>query len=287
MPSLKEVKTRIQSVSGTRKITSAMKMVASAKLHGAQKSIESMRPYETQLVGMMARFVGAEEGVLPTPYAAVREPKRVAVVIFTSNSSLCGGFNSNVIRELHHCLADYERRGIQVTAIYPLGKKGLDAVCKLKRPANDYSHLLDHPNYAEAARIAQELMDLYAAGDIDRVDMIYHHFKSAGSQILTKETFLPVEIHAEKASEQTAVDYIVEPDRTTLISQLVPRALHLKLYTTLLDSLASEHAARVIAMQTATDNADELLHDLTLQYNKTRQYAITAELLDIVGGSMQ
>lgn len=287
MPSLKEVKTRINSVSSTRKITSAMKMVASAKLHGAQKAIESMRPYESRLTQMMARFIGAEEGALPTPYAEKRAPKRVALVVYTSNSSLCGAFNSNIIREMNHCIAAYKQQGAEVVAIYPMGKKGCDAVRKLGYAAGDYSHLLDHPAYTPASEVAQELMDRFVSGDIDHVELIYHHFKSAGSQVLTKETFLPIEFESEGEKASTAVDYIVEPSPATLISSLVPKALHLKLYTTLLDSLASEHAARVIAMQTATDNADELLHDLTLQYNKTRQQAITAELLDIVGGSMQ
>jgi len=264
-----------------------MKMVASAKLHGAQKSIECMRPYELRLTQMMARFIGTEEETLPSFYAEKRIIKRVALIIYTSNSSLCGGFNGNIIREMNRYIYECAQKGIQIAAIYPLGKKGLDAVRKLGYTASDYSHLMDHPSYDTTTQIAKELMEHYATGNIDRADMIYYHFKSAGSQVLTKEVFLPIETNATETKTPTVTDYIIEPDRTTLIKQLVPQALHLKLYTALLDSLASEHAARVIAMQTATENADELLHDLTLQYNKTRQYAITAELLDIVGGSMQ
>ncbi|MBR1712142.1 MAG: F0F1 ATP synthase subunit gamma [Alloprevotella sp.] len=295
MPSLKEVKNRINSVNSTRKITSAMKMVASAKLHSAQKAIESMRPYETRLARIMGTFVSTIDGDITSPYAVERPVQRVALVVYTSNSSLCGAFNGNVIRELRHAVARYQEQGCEVVGIYPLGKKGLEAVRKLGAEAQDYSSLLDHPAYAPAAEIAQELMDKFAAGEIDRVDLIYHHFKSAGSQVLTKEQFLPVRLEEESADGVTAeskeggflADYIVEPSKEELLLKLIPKALHLKLYTALLDSLASEHAARVIAMQVATDNADELLHDLTLQYNKTRQQAITAELLDIVGGSMQ
>lgn len=297
MPSLKEVKNRINSVNSTRKITSAMKMVASAKLHSAQKAIESMRPYESRLTRIMGTFVSTIDGDVSSPYAVERPVERVALVVYTSNSSLCGAFNSNVVKEMRNTLARYKENGCEIVAIYPLGKKGLEAVRKLGKQAEDNSALLDHPAYTPAAEIAQQLMDQFARGEIDRVELIYHHFKSAGSQILTKEQFLPVRLDAaadnnkgvtaESESGGFINDYIIEPSKEELLLKLIPKALHLKLYTALLDSLASEHAARVIAMQVATDNADELLHDLTLQYNKTRQQAITAELLDIVGGSMQ
>ena len=297
MPSLKEVKNRINSVNSTRKITSAMKMVASAKLHSAQKSIESMRPYESRLGRMMSTFVSTIDGDISSPYAVDRPVQRVALVVFTSNSSLCGGFNSNVVREMKRVVENYKENGVEVVDVYAFGKKGLEAVRKSGlsyQKGTEGSQLLDHPAYAPAAEIAQELMDRFAAGEIDRVEIIYYHFKSAGSQILTREQFLPVRLDAGIENGIAAEseggflnDYIVEPSKEELIVKLIPKSLHLKLYTALLDSLASEHAARVIAMQVATDNADELLHDLTLQYNKTRQQAITAELLDIVGGSMQ
>lgn len=293
MPSLKEVKNRINSVNSTRKITSAMKMVASAKLHSAQKAIESMRPYESRLNRIMGTFISTIDGDISSPYAVERPLQRVALVVYTSNSSLCGAFNSNVVKEMRNTIAQYREQGVEVVGVYPLGKKGAEAVRKANFEAADYSSLLDHPAYAPAAQIAQELMDKFATGEIDRVELIYHHFKSAGSQILTKEQFLPVRLDVvEEDMTGTSEggflnDYIVEPSREELILKLIPKGLHLKLFTALLDSIASEHAARVIAMQVATDNADELLHDLTLQYNKTRQQAITAELLDIVGGSMQ
>ena len=295
MPSLKEVKNRINSVNSTRKITSAMKMVASAKLHSAQKAIESMRPYESRLSRIMGTFVSTIEGEVSSPYAVERPVTRVALVVLTSNSSLCGAFNGNVVRELRHTISHYHDIGVKVTAVYALGKKGFEAARKAGMPhrmGNEGAELLDHPAYPPAADIAQQLMEQFAAGEIDRVELIYHHFKSAGSQILVKEQFLPVRLDvptAEQPEKESGYlnDYIVEPSKEELIVKLIPKSLHLKLYTAMLDSLASEHAARVIAMQVATDNADELLHDLTLQYNKTRQQAITAELLDIVGGSMQ
>lgn len=291
MASLKEVKTRIASVNSTRKITSAMKMVASSKLHHAQQAIESMRPYEGKLSHIMSTFVGSMEGEIDTPYAKKCEVKRVAIVFYTSNSSLCGGFNANVAKDFCHLVNDYRERGIEVVKVYPLGKKAADVAQKMGFvPEVDYSSLLDHPSYDKAAQIASELMDLFAKGEVDHVDMIYHHFKSAGTQILTEETFLPIELQVDDQNasvDNITLDFIVEPSKQDVVSELIPKSLHLKLFTALLDSLASEHAARVMAMQTATDNADELLRELTLTYNKTRQQAITSELLDIAGGSMQ
>ncbi len=288
MASLKEVKTRIASVNSTRKITSAMKMVASSKLHRAQQAIESMRPYERQLTRIMSTFVGSMEGEVDTAYAAQRDVKRVVIVLFTSNSSLCGGYNANAVKAFVKKVEEYRSRNIEICRIYEMGKKAAEAVGKLKNfDLVDKSALLDHPSYQEAAKVASELMDLYVKGDIDEVDLIYHHFKSAGTQILTTETFLPIDLHADSTEEGATnnLNFIVEPSIGDIVNQLIPKSLHLRLYTALLDSLASEHAARVIAMQVATDNADDLLRELTLTYNKTRQQAITNELLDIAGGS--
>lgn len=287
MASLKEVKNRISSVNSTRKITSAMKMVASSKLHHAQQAIEQMLPYEQKLHGIMSSFVASLEGELSSPYAVRRDVKHVAIIAFSSNSSLCGGFNVNVIKQLKRSLEDYASRGIEVTHIYPIGRKVTEAAKKLGFIAEqDYSHVLDHPQYAPVSELAAQIMELFAQEEIDQVDLQYYHFKSAGSQILRSETYLPIEL-GEQTEDETATNYLVEPSPQALLNELIPRSLHLKLYSALLDSLASEHAARVIAMQVATDNADELLSQLTLQYNKTRQQAITAELLDIAGGSMQ
>lgn len=288
MASLKEVKTRIASVNSTRKITSAMKMVASSKLHRAQQAIESMRPYERQLTRIMSTFVGSMEGEVDTAYAAQRDVKRVVIVLFTSNSSLCGGYNANAVKAFVKKVEEYRSHDIEICRVYAMGKKAAEAVGKLKNfDLVDKSALLDHPSYQGAAKVASELMDLYVKGDIDEVDLIYHHFKSAGTQILTTETFLPIDLHADSTEEGATnnLNFIVEPSMGDIVNQLIPKSLHLRLYTALLDSLASEHAARVIAMQVATDNADDLLRELTLTYNKTRQQAITNELLDIAGGS--
>ena len=286
MASLKEVKNRIASVNNTRKITSAMKMVASSKLHRAQQSIENMRPYESRLDNIMSTFVGSLEGEISSAYAEKREVKKVGIVLLTSNSSLCGGFNANAIKALKKKIEVYKQARIEVVKIVPLGKKGLDATKKIwDSDLPDYSKLMDHPSYSSAMNISAELMNMYCDGEIDKVDLIYHHFKSSASQILTEETFLPIELKNDGAGKTP--NYIVEPSVEAIVEELIPKVLHLRLYTALLDSLASEHAARVIAMQIATDNADELLQELTLTYNKTRQQAITTELLDIVGGQMR
>lgn len=292
MPSLKEVKTRIASVNSTRKITSAMKMVASSKLHRAQQAIERMRPYERQLNSIMSTFVTSMESDVQTPYAASREVKHVAIILYTSNTSLCGAFNLNVIKAFNQLVADYRKKGAEVVKVYPFGKQAYDAVRKLGfTDVADYSALLDHPSYEKAAAIAAEVMQMFEDKRIDHADLLYHHFKSAGTQILTTETFLPVSIEKDESAngkaEGSNLDFIVEPSKEAIVTQLVPKALHLKVFAAMLDSLASEHAARVVAMQVATDNADELLRELTLTYNKTRQQAITNELLDIVGGQMQ
>lgn len=292
MPSLKEVKTRIASVNSTRKITSAMKMVASSKLHRAQQAIERMRPYERQLNRIMSTFVTSMESDVQSPYAASREVKHVAIILYTSNTSLCGAFNLNVIKAFNKLVADYRQSGAEVVKVYPFGKQAYDAVRKLGfNDVADYSTILDHPSYEKAAAVAAEVMQLFEDKQIDHADLLYHHFKSAGTQILTTETFLPVSIEKEEAASNESAssnyDFIIEPSKEAIVTQLIPKALHLKVFAAMLDSLASEHAARVVAMQVATDNADDLLRELTLTYNKTRQQAITNELLDIVGGQMQ
>ena len=290
MASLKEVKTRIASVNSTRKITSAMKMVASSKLHRAQQSIESMRPYEYRLDKMMATFVASLEGNVDSPYAVQRDIRRVALVLYTSNSSLCGGFNGNAIKAFRKKVENFQEQGVEIAKVFVVGKKGMEAVRKMKlNNVEEFSTLLEHPSYDVSSKIAAEIMLLFSQGAIDKAELVYHHFKSAASQILTEETFLPITFSQEDQTtgKSYALDYIIEPSSAYIIDKLIPKTLYLKIYTALLDSLASEHAARIIAMQVATDNADELLRELKLTYNKTRQQAITTELLDIVGGSMQ
>lgn len=289
MASLKEVKGRIATVNNTRKITSAMKMVASAKLHKAQGAITNMLPYERRLHGLLTNLLsGGDILSWNTP----REVKRVALVVFSSNSSLCGGFNANVIKHACAWLDEHKALGIENILVYPIGKKVADALLKQGYSVQgDYQHMADKPSFAEASVLAQQLMDMFEKGEVDRVELLYNHFKSTASQILTHEVYLPfLSSYEEKLSDEESrteeIDYILEPSREELLTMLLPKVLRMKLYTALLDSNASEHAARTMAMQIATDNADELLQELTLMYNKTRQQAITNELLDIVGGSM-
>lgn len=288
MASLKEVKSRISSVSNTRKITSAMKMVASSKLHRAQKAIEGMHPYERSLEGIMNTFVANLEGDIDSPYAKVRQVKRTAIVLYTSNASLCGGFNANAIKAFRNAVERYRKAGVRIDQVVAIGKKGEEAARKLGFSGTDYSSLPDHPLYAPVAQIAKELMAAYASEELDEVLLIYHHFKSSSTQVLTEELLLPISFE-NKATDphRYATDYIIEPSTTDVVAELIPQTLCLKLFTALLDNVASEHAARIIAMQVATDNADDLLQELTLKYNKTRQQAITNELLDIVAGSAQ
>lgn len=321
MPSLKEIKTRIASVKSTRKITSAMKMVASSKLHHAQVAIQNMLPYENMLEHILKSFLISTHDA-QTPYDETRSQiKSVALIVFSSNSSLCGGYNANVIKKMMSVVEAYRNQGVNDIVVYPIGRKVAEKAKKLGyRIAGDFVELADKPSAAPCAAIAEELAEKFAKHEVDKVEMIYHHFKSAGTQILTRNTFLPIDLSTEKigadndrdlSSNQVTAkaqaylkkhgqkeeqeeedvkplndDFIVEPDLHSVLSVLIPKQLNLMVYTALLDSNASEHAARMVAMQTATDNADEILKELNLQYNKSRQAAITSELLDIVGGSV-
>jgi len=294
-------------------------MVASSKLHHAQVMIENTLPYEELLEHILKSFL-ASEADATTVYSQPRPIKRVALVVFSSNSSLCGGFNGNVIKMMQQIVGEYEALGKENIIIYPVGRKAAEKVTKLGLTAGrDFSAMNDHPNVQQCIELSVELGDKFINGEIDRVELVYHHFKSAGSQILTRKTFLPIDIEEELAFDNTrdltsniatkkAQEYlkkkgqqtrreeevakplndnfIVEPDMESVLQTLIPKLAHLMVYTALLDSNASEHAARMVAMQTATDNADELLRELNLQYNKSRQQAITNELLDIVGGSV-
>ena len=284
MASLKEVKGRIATVNNTRKITSAMKMVASAKLHKAQGAISNMLPYEHRLHGLLNNLLNGGDVI---SWNTPREVKRIALVVFSSNSSLCGGFNANVIKHVSQWIEEHQAFGNENILIYPVGRKVADAIVKMGLAVQgDYQHMAENPSFAEASVLAQRLMDQYEQGEVDQVELLYNHFKSTAAQILTREVFLPMQtsIHATDVKEE--IDYILEPSKEELLDTLLPKALRLKLYKVLLDSNASEHAARTMAMQIATDNADDLLQELRLMYNKTRQQAITSELLDIVGGQM-
>ena len=351
MPSLKEIKGRIGSVQSTLKITSAMKLVASAKLRKAQQTIEGMRPYERKLQGMLEHLVasGAQVSGEYTRVARTEDEEgrplrqRVALVAFASNSSLCGAFNANAVRLALETVRSYGDADITV---YSVGRKMADAMKKTgyTSPEN-YTKLADKPSYAPAAELAEKLMEDFREGRLDRIDLVYNHFVSSGKQVAVRETLLPMgEIPGQARNDQEAsvipgnaspvipgnaspvipgnaspvipgsaspvipgsaspvipgnaspvipgltrdLDYILEPSASALLEDLLPKSLRLKFYTALLDSNASEHAARTVAMQTATDNGEDLLQELTLQYNKSRQQKITSEILDLAGGSQE
>ena len=297
-----------------------MKMVASSKLHHAQQLIENMLPYENMLEHILKAFLVSMPEAHSPLNVEHKQLKRVALVAFSSNSSLCGGFNANVTKLLQQAVAHYREQGVTDVVVYPIGRKITEQATKMGlQIGGNFNLLAEKPNAHQCADIATELSEQYAAGELDRVELIYHHFKSAGSQILTRRTFLPIDLSTElgrfsdrdlssdvvtakaqeylkkkAAKEEKTKDeakplndnFLVEPDMETILTTLIPKELNLMMYTALLDSNASEHAARMVAMQTATDNADELLRGLNLQYNKSRQQAITNELLDIMGGSV-
>ena len=312
--SLKEIKTRIQSVQNTRKITSAMKMVASAKLHHAQEAIFSMLPYQTMLYGILSRFLAEGESV-QTEYQQERELSNVALIVFSSNSSLCGAFNSNMMKHFTEVAKHYEQTlGKEHILVYPIGRKIADYVKKSGyQPQGDFTRLADKPDYTQAQALATELMEMFRKGKVDRVELLYNHFKNTATQIYMHELLLPLDVESclksnllqkktNLSDNQDSIpndnrnnahegdiksNYIIEPSVEELLTNLLPKVIRLKLFTSLLDSNASEHGARTVAMQIATDNADDLLNELGILYNKTRQQAITNELLDIVAGSFK
>ena len=257
-----------------------------------------MLPYQKKLNKILTNFLSADLPI-ESPYVQEREVKRVAIVVFSSNTSLCGAFNANVIKMMMQTIGEFRTLGQDNILIFPIGKKVDEAVKRMGfKPQETSPTLSDKPTYQEAAELAHRLMDMYVAGEVDRVEIIYHHFKSMGVQILLRETYLPIDMtnvvseedrmNKEEVEEhEIANDYIIEPNTEELIASLIPTVLSQKIFTAAVDSNASEHAARTLAMQVATDNANELIQDLTKQYNKSRQQAITNELLDIVGGTMK
>ena len=324
MASLREIKDRIGSVRSTLKITSAMKLVASAKLRKAQKAIEGMRPYERTLAEILAAIGPLRPGVpiarrtsaLPADAGtgfgatnpAAAEPSLLgasgadkkgpaAIVAIASNSSLCGGFNANVIRKALDTIRSCEGE----VEIYSIGRRMTDALRRAGyEVSGTYNELIAHPSYETAADLARRLAARYHSGELSRVVLVYNHFASTSSQVPTAETYLPFNealcfarddggnvILSERRESKnlSGTDYLLEPDAAALVEQLLPQVLILKFYAAILDSAAAEHAARVIAMQTATDNAEDLLGELTLEYNKGRQQKITAEILDLLGGA--
>lgn len=310
MSSLKEIKTRIASVKNTLKITSAMKMVASAKLHKAQTAIGNKLPYEQKLHHILAGLLEDDDLQMalhdnlgfgnPHGHSAVvledvgldQIPSkdvypRIAVVVISSNSSLCGAFNANVIKKYQETINILENQGYakEDIDIYVIGRKIAEAVRKSGYAVlDDRSELADKPSYDAAFDLASDLVDSFVSGEVSQVVLVYSHFASPASQPVIRENYLPLPLHDYDGTDGDPVDYILEPDPLSLVKHLLPQVLLMKLYTVLLDANAAEHAARTLAMQIASDNAKDLICELTLAYNKGRQQEITAEILDLVGG---
>ena len=280
MPTLKETKGRINSVRNTLKITSAMKLVASAKLRKAQQAIESMRPYERQLQRMLEVVCGRHEAeALVDQSDSLRGRK--AVVAIASNSALCGSFNANVIAKVRSLRSPGD-------TVWSIGRKMADAMRRDGFPSpDDLSAVAEHPAYAPVASLVEKLSDEFEKGRYSCVVLVYNHFVSTSRQEPVVEILLPEGKFVADDSPEREASLIIEPSRKEFLEALVPKTRKLKLYAALLDSSAAEQAARTVAMQTATDNGEDLLEDLTLQYNKGRQQKITSEILDLAGGQTE
>ena len=282
MGGLKEVRERITSVSSTRQITSAMKMVSAAKLRRAQDAITRMRPYASKLKEILENLSASVDLSEGGVYAAEREVKTVLLVAISSNRGLCGGFNANISKAILKAIAtDFAGKEVKILAI---GKKSGEFLKRRGFDVVEYNNeVFDNLNFDGIAPIAERIMQAFADGTYDRVEIFYNQFVNAASQVTTREQFLPVAPPQNTAS--ASADYIFEPAKEEIVLDLIPRSLKTQLYKGVLDSLASEHGARMTAMHKATDNATEMLKQLKLTYNKARQASITNEILEIVGGA--
>jgi len=282
MANLKEIRNRISSVGSTMQITSAMKMVSAAKLKKAQDAIVAMRPYAETLSALLQNLSAALDGEANSPYAAQRPIKKVLAVVITSNRGLAGAFNSNVVKEAKRIGEQFPQAQVDY---FTLGKKGNDAFKKSERVVFNDNTIFDDLNFEANAALAEQLMDKFKAGEYDKIVLIYNKFKNAATQIVMNEDFLPLEPQAQEGTTAGATDFIFEPSQEEIVAELIPKSLKTQLFKALRDSVASEHGARMTAMHKATDNAKELKNNLTLEYNKARQAAITNEILEIVGGA--
>lgn len=289
MANLKEVRTRISSVSSTQQITSAMKMVSAAKFRRAQNAIIGMRPYASQLDEIVSDIDTG--GEVLTPYHIVRPLRNVLLIVVTSNKGLCGAFNSNVIKQATARIEYYKTQLPEdgEMRVLSIGKKSSEQLVRRKDislTVND--DLLDSASFEAVATLADSIMEAFSRKEIDRVEVVYNQFKNSLSQVLSTDRFLPISPSNRAGDSQSKGmrnDYIYEPSKEDIVRSMVPLTLRSTLYRMILDSLASEHGARMTAMQKATDNATELLKDLRLSYNKARQAAITNEIIEIVSGS--
>ena len=290
MASLKEVKSRIQSVVSTQQITKAMKMVAAAKLRKAQDRIIQMRPYSQKLSEITQNVAVGDVDSSNNPFSQERSIDRVLIVAVSSDRGLCGTFNSSIFKGVKALIAEKysESEATGNLEIFPIGKKALEHFSKRKYTViGEYSHLIEKLNFDEVREAAEMIMADFIDSKYDRVDIVYNEFKNVAAQIVNKEQFLPVKEGEadESKGNVSAADYIYQPSAEFIFDELVPKSLKIQFYKTLLESNASEQGARMTAMDKATENADELLKELRLTYNRTRQAAITKEILEIVGGA--
>ena len=289
MPNLKAIRIRIASVKSTRQITSAMKMVAAAKLRKAQDKIVRLRPYANKLHEILVNLSQSlADSEIENVYGRNTTPEKILIVVITSNRGLCGAFNSNVIKEARRIIADnyYDQYKKGSVRFLTIGKKGFDYLRKQKfNIAGENNDLLNELTFERTAEIAEKVMDSFVKGEFDRIEIIYNHFKNAAVQQLTRELFLPVESAPVTGKTSVVADYIYEPDKEAIIRELIPKSLKIQFYKAVLDSYVSENGARMTAMHKATDNANTMVNDLTLQYNKARQASITNQILEVVSGA--
>ncbi|NND78127.1 MAG: ATP synthase F1 subunit gamma [Flavobacteriales bacterium] len=286
MANLKEIRNRISSVGSTMQITSAMKMVSAAKLKRAQNAIVQMRPYASKLGEILSNLAGSLNPS-ENPYSAEREVEKALIIAIASNRGLAGAFNNNVIKGSNVIIKDNDNVKFSVLS---LGKKTNDYFKKTSYNTLDsfgdtYASMYDELSFAYVSSIAEDIMERYVNGEYDKVYLVYNSFKNAGVQILRSEQFLPISPPEGSSENSSSVEYIFEPNKKTIVEDLIPKSLKIQLYKAVLDSHASEHGARMTAMHKATENATDLQKELKLTYNKARQAAITAEILEIVGGA--
>ena len=282
MSGLKEIRNRISSVSSTMQITNAMKMVSAAKLKKAQDSISATLPYSNKLSGLIQNISTSGES-LDSPFFIQRSIKKILAVAITSNRGLCGGFNSNVIKEVSRLIeTKYVSKNVEIICI---GKKGRDILSKKNNVIDSFNSVYDEFSYENVKKIAELFMEKFSDESYDEIILVYNHAKNAATQHLTIEPYLPIEEDAEESTAQASRDYIFEPSQSEILNELIPKALVVQLFKAISDSIAGEHGARMTAMHKATDNASEIRDQLKLTYNKARQTAITNEILEIVGGA--
>ncbi len=289
MPSLKEIRTRLASVKSTRQITSAMKMVSAAKLRRAQDATIQMRPYANKLMEILQNLSQTIEDELDNQYTTIREVKKALIVVISSNKGLCGAFNANVSKRAQSLIANeypelHKEGGLDIIAC---GKKATDLIIHAGFPVLETHHdILENMNYEQVNALTKKIMKAFCSGEYDEVKIIYNQFKNAVIQELVVEQFLPIEKpEMEETENGNNLNFILEPSKEYIVRELIPKSLKIQMFKAFLDSVASEHGARMTAMHKATDNATQLIKDLQLDYNKARQASITTEILEIVSGA--